>query len=61
MLGWEFFCFAKSHLKHSSGHIGKVHCCGICRSVLLYNKHGLLLDAFMKEYREACGRPLPFK
>lgn len=32
-----------------------------CRSVLLYNKHGLLMDAFMKEYREACGRPLPVK
>jgi len=31
------------------------------RSVLLYNKHGLVMDAFMKEYREACGRPLPFK
>ena len=31
------------------------------RSVLLYNKHGLLMDAFMKEYREACGKPLPFK
>ena len=32
-----------------------------CRSVLLYNKHGLLMDAFMKEYREQCGKPLPFK
>ena len=27
----------------------------------MYNKNGLLMDAFMREYREANGRPLPFK
>ena len=37
------------------------HVVNSCRSVLLYNKHGLLMEAFMREYREACGRPLPFK
>jgi len=31
------------------------------RAVLMYNKNGLLMDAFMREYREANGRPLPFK
>ena len=31
------------------------------RSVLLYNKHGLLLEAFEREYREAVGRKVPIK
>ena len=31
------------------------------RSVLLYNKHGLLLEALAREYREAVGEFLPLK
>ena len=31
------------------------------RSVLMYNKHGLLLDAFESEYRGMVGRPIPHK
>ena len=31
------------------------------RSVLLLNKHGLLLDAFEREYKGVAGRPVPYK
>jgi len=31
------------------------------RSVLLLNKHGLLLDAFEREYLGLAGRPVPYK
>ena len=31
------------------------------RSVLLLNKHGLLLDGFEKEYRSMMGKAVPWK
>ena len=32
-----------------------------CRAVLLYNKHGILLEAFEREFKRLSGRGIPYK
>ena len=50
----------KEHVEEHKAQLREKIANGV-RSVLMYNKHGLLLEAFEREYREAVGRKVPIK
>ena len=57
------FKHRKKYFEHIEEHkvVSKRKIINGIRAVLMYNKHGLLIDCFEREYRVQNGKPVPYK
>jgi len=53
----------RSYNAHCEEHkaVMKARVVSSIRAILMYNKHGLLLEVFEQEYRKMVGKPIPYK